>query len=358
MAKVLLLSQNVSHYNIHLFNKVSDFFSISVAYTHKDESIAEEVKFDKIKLPYFSLFDSIYFNLKLIKLCNRYDVVIIMPDMHYISYVLLPFLPKRRFKVISWGIGFRASYTLNFDVNRKHNFLDRIYKLILQNCDANIFYSTKAIEFWKNINLGPKIFVANNTVYLPLNLRDSNVKKELILFVGTLYKEKGIEKLLKAYSRALNSTNVEDFPKFVIIGTGPLLKEIKAFIFENNLENSILVLGAIYDEAELSKYFNKAIAFITPEQAGLSVLKSLFYGVPVVTSSVAITGGELYNIVHEHNGILLDHDEELYKIICRCYFERQYFLELGNNAKSYFDKNATFEIQLNNFIQAINSVLF
>lgn len=47
-------------------------------------------------------------------------------------------------------------------------------------------------------------------------------------------------------------------------------------------------MGGVYNDEELVSYFEKAIICIFPDQAGLSVLKSIGYGVPYVMHKDAI----------------------------------------------------------------------
>lgn len=84
---------------------------------------------------------------------------------------------------------------------------------------------------------------------------------------------------------------------------------------KNNMVGLIVFHGAIYDENVLAERFAQALLCISPTQGGLSVPKSMGYGVPFVTRKDSITGGEIYHITPGVNGIMYVKDEELTSVI-------------------------------------------
>ena len=110
--------------------------------------------------------------------------------------------------------------------------------------------------------------------------------------------------MIDAYHTALAKSTKSDFPKLMIVGSGSEEHTLKLKVCEYGLEDQIQFLGAIYKESELAKLFTESIICISPNQAGLSVLKSMGYGVPYVTHKDAITGGEILNIKNGENGIV------------------------------------------------------
>jgi len=86
---------------------------------------------------------------------------------------------------------------------------------------------------------------------------------------------------------------------------------------------------------QISKLFTKSLLCISPNQAGLSVLKSMGYGVPFVARENAITGGERLNIINNSNGILYNSQAELVDIISNSFLNKQEYIEMGRNAKEY-----------------------
>ena len=350
--KVLILQGEVSTYRVATYNIIADNFDVTVGYYDKDKSV-EECRFKKIKLDSYKLGPFICIK-SLRKFCKQFDVVIFMDDLHALSYCLLPFGP-RKFKTISWGFGLRASYTRLYDVDRCHTFLDKVSQVVNESCDAIIFYMEKAKEFWRgtSFDMG-KVFVAPNTTAVE-SIEIEPLRKKNLLFVGTLYEKKGIMALLQAYQSALCQSN--NLPMLHIVGDGVDAEKLKQYVSNNGLSNRVIFHGAIYDEKKLAQHFRDALLCISPHQAGLSVPKSMGYGVPFVTLRDAITGGEKYHITHGETGVFYEQDEDLVSIILDAASSPEKYVKLGVNAKAYYDNTATPKHMAQGAIDAINFVL-
>lgn len=177
-----------------------------------------------------------------------------------------------------------------------------------------VFYADYPVKKYSKMGIKPeKLFVANNTVQV---LPCESKEKDSLLFIGSLYKQKKIDVLLNAYLGAYYKNM--NIPKLIIIGEGAEKPVILDWIKKNNLENKILLAGGIYDDEILADYFASAIICISPDQAGLSVLKSMGYGVPYITHKDAITGGEIFNIHSGIDGLLMNDFGELESLILEC----------------------------------------
>lgn len=349
--KVLLLTGDLAHYRVPIYEIINKDYDLTVAYLGNDFSKGN-VSFAKVKLHSISIGSVTINGLSFFRLCTRFDVVIVTMNMHYISFALLPILFKiRKTKIISWSIGIRASYSHKFDLKRKKTSLDYLFYKINCQCDAVITYSKESIDFYDDYHVDKsRYFVAHNTVAVNCDTEPTEAKS-ILLFVGTLYKEKNIYELVHSYYEAY----MEDcsIPRLYIIGDGPEQEGLKKDITEKNLGEHILLCGRITDESVLKNYFIKSIICISPNQAGLSVLKSLGYGVPFVTRSDAITGGEILNVKDGYNGILYKKDGDLKDIILKTNSERDFFSRLGHNAYEYYHTYATPEIMAGGVTDAI-----
>lgn len=329
--RVLLLQPDLADYRVETYNYLADKYIFDVAYTIKDKT-KSKCKFNKIKLDVKNLGPFIWVR-GLNKLCKDYDAVIIMADLHYPQYCTMPFR-KHKFKLLSWGIGFRVSYSIPYLTKRKHVFMDGITQRVLDNCDANIFYMEKSKEFWENTSLDlKKCFVAPNTTTVVKIDFIPELKKNF-LFVGTLYKGKGIDLLLNAYKSLLETTFTDC--KLIIVGDGSERVNLEAFVRDNHLCEKVVFKGAIYDEQLLAKEFQQALLCISPTQGGLSCPKSMGYGVPFVVRKDAITGGEIYHTTSGVNGVFYDKDEDLLSIMRDAIDNPQKYIKMGELAKQYY----------------------
>lgn len=347
--KVLILYNKIFDYRIPIWNILAEQCDLTVAYCEGKDKSGCNFKRIALKEPY-RLGPFSFHKENIYKLAKQYDVVIALGNIKWPKYTSLAFR-KRKFKFATWSIGVSASYTKGYDAITRWDWIrDIFYKA----ADACIFYTDYAVK--KNLQRGfdPKrMFVANNTVeVLPLN---PNIAKDSLLFIGTLYRQKGLQLLLDAYSN-VNKMH-PDLPQLVIIGGGDEFEAIKEWIEFNNLEDKIHLLGPIYDKELKRSYFQKAIACISPNQAGLAVLESMGYGVPFITKQNAITGGEIFNITNGKTGILLNSDNELETVLHQIAEHPYRFEEMGKNARAYYTAHRTPEIMAQGILDAISSML-
>ena len=312
----------------------------------------EKVNFNIVKLPIRKYKRWIFHKTNIYKFCQDFDTVIVYGDLAWLKYICLPFRRNRSFKVIFWTIGVSASYDKKYDaISKWNNIRDFFYK----QADALVLYSNYPIQQYIKRGFNPKkLFVAPNTVEVLNDISNQEIEKDSLLFIGTLYLQKGISVLLENYKRAyLFNPNILPLN---IIGSGPEYKNIEVWIKENFLDHKIFLRGPIFDVKKKAAFFYKAFACISPIQAGLSVLESLGYGVPFVTMHDALTGGERLNIQNAVNGILLRDVSDLEHIILDISKNSSKYLEMGKNGREYYNKYRTPNHMADGLIDAINYV--
>ncbi|MFC2148539.1 glycosyltransferase [Bacteroidota bacterium] len=349
MKKVLVLYNRIWPYRIPIFSLLNKKYDLTVSYSI-DNDFKEDVDFKVKHLPGKQYSRFFIHNASLHEYCKNFDVVVGYGDIGWLSLMRLLFKKSRRYKIILWGIGVRASYESNY--GEKNNW-DRVRYFLMRRADSILFYSNDPIKIYLKQGFEKeKLHVANNTV--KVNEIKTHTKKNSILFIGTLYKQKQIYSLLDNYSKAKIQNSA--VPNLEIIGDGDEFSNIQEWIIKNNYENNVFLRGKIFDEDILCDYFSRALACISPGQAGLSVLKSMGYGVPYISKKNAITGGEIFNIENNVNGILYENNNELKDIILDITTNKDKYIKLGINAKKYYDDHRKPEDMANGIINAVEYV--
>lgn len=344
--KVLILQGTILHYRVPVYNKLAEKVDLTVVYSEGD--VPDNIAFKYQYIPTVKKHYKIH-KKNIYRMAQNYDVVICMFDFSYLYFRLLDILPHK-YKLIYWGIGVSAGYNERFDGDQS------IVKKTMghmKRADAMLFYSDYPVRKFEKMGLKrEKLFVANNTVAV---LPHKEKIKDTLLFIGSLYKQKKIDVLLESYWSAYQKNS--GIPNLILIGEGTERDSIQYWISEHGLNDKIQLTGGIYNDEELVSYFEKAIMCISPDQAGLSVLKSMGYGVPYVTHRNAITGGEIFNIRNGINGILLNDFHELEAVILESCSNTNKFIQMGHNAEKYYYENRTIEIMVDGFMQSINYVM-
>lgn len=350
--KVLILYNKLFHYRIPIFNLLASKYDLTVSYSYNtSEYVIAQCNFKTIFIPIFRFWKVTIHKKNILRLAKGYDVVIAYGDTAWLSFSSLALL-RRNFKLFFWTIGAPASY------NRRYGEANRLHYLITdffdKRADGLIVYSDRPVKMFKERGITSiPFFRAHNTVKVR-KIELNNTLKNKILFIGTLYMEKGLEILLDSYLEAYKVSR--SIPELLIIGGGDQYDSVNKWIDCKNLSDKIKLLGPIYSEEEKSNLFSQAIACISPLQAGLSVLESMGYGVPFITMKDAITGGEAFNIVHEKNGLRLDDVEQFKEVIIDISNNRCKYLEFGKNAYEYYWEYRKPEDMVQGLIDAIENV--
>ena len=211
-------------------------------------------------------------------------------------------------------------------------------KLLIMRAKGFLAVSIFAVEYFESLGVkADKIYrfgyfrnVANNNFpkYLGCGLNfwevEQTYKKVSLIFVGQLIERKGVINLLKAVK--IISESHKDF-HLTIIGTGELEPLLTNFIHENQLENTVNLLGVINSE-NIIDYIKKADLLILPsvfDGWGMVINEALQSYVPVLVSDKC-GAKELVN--HEQNGFIFQHNsvqslsENLQKFLNLSHVER------------------------------------
>lgn len=335
--KLLLLHEELKYYRVPTWNILTEKYDVTLGFVTKDLTGDQQCLFHKKKFEYYKLGP-----FKIIKgfkkFARQFDIIVATTNPFLLNFCFSPLI-CRKLPTVSWSIGFRCSYKNPYLVDRRHTIVDWYYKKVDELFDANIFYMEKAKEFWKGTNLNmKKVFIAPNTTEVE-QIDFIPVEKKNILFVGTLYKGKGLDLLISAFNEACHT--VRSISKLIIVGGGVMREELERYVKENNIEDKVEFTGPIFDEKILCKYFQQALLCVSPTQGGLTCPKSMGYGVPFVCRKDAITGGEIYHMTSGENGVMYENDSDLTDILIDAFSNPRKYIMMGERAREYYNRNAT-----------------
>lgn len=343
--KVFLLAKKVTPVRMEIYNQIAKQVDFTVGYT---VSVPNGAEFKTIKLEEKKILRFSYKKPKLRRFLKNYDVAILPMDYNMID-VDSCLLFKRPCKIITWGIGVPASYTVRYDDPKVKNRMP----FFVKRSDAVLFYTKYPIDKYTKLGYDRnKMFVAPNTT--PVNKLIRERERDSLLFVGSLYPAKKTEELISAY-KVLRDENLDLMP-LNIIGNGSEKEKLQKLVDEFNLQDKIFFRGEIYSDDELEKYYYGACAVVSPDQAGLSVLKTMGYGVAFVTTENAYTGGERLNIIDGETGVLMKHVEDLIDVLKDIHKNKEKYKKMGENAYDYYWENRRPDQMAQGFIDAINYV--
>jgi glycosyltransferase involved in cell wall biosynthesis len=334
--KVIILNPSIPDYRLPIFNLLGKSLKLTVGHSGKLRT-ENNLSFKQIYLKINKWGPFSFSSKNIHSLCKKFDVVISEGNIRYIDRNILILNPFRKYKWISWGIGVSASYNKKFDKDKR---LDWIRFFIFRRADAQVFYSNYPLEKYKAANFDSEsLFIANNTTEVKYNEKKQFFRNSL-LFVGTLYEQKKIFDLLEAYAIYIKQKSGKKL--FLnIVGDGIQFSIIKKWIEQQKLSKYIFLQGAVFDQGLLEKFFRSALACISPGQAGLSVLTSMGYGTPFITQKDAITGGEIFNVKNEENGILYSKKSELISILNDISKNTDKYILMGRKARAFYLKKRT-----------------
>jgi len=178
-----------------------------------------------------------------------------------------------------------------------------------------------------------KIVVKPNFVYSDPGMREG--KGEYVLFVGRLSPEKGVSTLLKAWQ------NLKGIP-LKIVGDGPLMEEVKAFVETHGLEK-IEILGQRSHEEALSLIKGSRFLIFPSEwyeTFGRVIIEAFACGVPVIASRL----GAMEEIVEdERTGLHFEpgNSEDLAAKVEWAWIHTKEMQEMGREARREYELKYT-----------------
>ena len=188
--------------------------------------------------------------------------------------------------------------SLFWDQKNNYSVLWRKYFITLINLGMNSSTQIVTTSNYSKNNL-IKIFRNNrniNFIYQSFNFHkttSSNYKtpENYLLHIGSFEKRKDLITLVKAFKLVKDdSLKLVLAGAQIINGSSEVLEEIKIFIFQNKLENKVILAGYVSKE-EASVLYKNALLYVFPsldEGFGIPILEALSFSLPVICSDIDI----------------------------------------------------------------------
>ena len=290
-----LIFSGLHHFALPSNIKVSFF---QIARTSSDRKNLGEVDTSYHRYPYRLLFDSSYDSIPKIELCrilfkqvaqSNADLIL-LPGYHLIEYwfmLLACILTGKRRAVFVDSTG-----------NDQRNSVWKYWlkRIFFSLCDGFFAYGERSRQYLLNFGVSPnKITTRCQAAALPHSysaeqaLHDRIARRKdgmpsSFLFVGLLSNGKGVDVLIRAFSRVRQRNKSASL---TIVGDGPRREELKALAASLNVADAISFPGAATID-QLADYYLNASCLILPSRSeawGLVVNEALSYGCPAIVSA-------------------------------------------------------------------------
>ena len=180
------------------------------------------------------------------------------------------------------------------------------------------------------------------------------VDKKVVLQVVRLSEIKKPDMLLYVAEKI---SAIRDDVIFVLIGGGEMYEEISQKISKLELTDSVLLLGPIYDEEELSYWFKSAKVFVIPTCIGLSAHHAFSYGLPIITDNDLINQASEFDVLFNGLNSLLYQSGDLNSLqskLIEILDDDSLQAFLSSNARHTVESIYSLDMKCKNYLEALN----
>jgi len=285
--------------------------------------------------------------LKCMRILKQKDIDIVhhmFPSVYNQSFSLLALTGKTRKHPFIVGPLSAHYYARPVDERTIMGLTSKLHRKTIQKSDAIITISQKVRKLYEGVVDNEKISViplgVDTDIFKPAGKRVNKDGYE-VLYVGYLYKLKGVEYLIK--SLALVARERRDV-KLRVVGEGPDKSRLEALARALNLEGRVLFEGFV-PHTEIVKCYQQCDIFCFPtlgEPFGKVVLEAMACGKPVIASNVA---GSAETIENEKTGFLTPpaQPQTLAKAILELIGDQQKMKRVGANARAVATQSYSWE---------------
>jgi glycosyltransferase involved in cell wall biosynthesis len=176
-----------------------------------------------------------------------------------------------------------------------------------------------------------------------------------VLFVGSLIQRKGLHFLVEAAKKIVKE---QPDTKFLIVGEGPLKKQLNVSIESSNLLGNFKFLGIVKDDL-LPSVYNCADVFVLPsiqEGQGIVLLEAQASGKPVVAFDV---GGVDEAVRNNETGLLVErgNSDALADGLIKFLSDKPLREKIGAKGRRFVMENFTWDISAQKMLKVYREAL-
>lgn len=227
------------------------------------------------------------------------------------------------------------------------HYLKKLMKRFIRRSDVTITPTQKVMDLMKSYNIDGHYEIIPTGIQLDKFKRENyeesrilELKKSLgiendfvYLFLGRISAEKSIDVLLDAYSQVAK----EQKSKFLIIGDGPAMSQLKDKVKKLKIEDRVIFTGFV-KWTEVGLYYQLGDVFLNAsvtETQGLTYIEALAASMPVIVKYDSC----LLEVIDEfNNGLFFRDNKELPLLLRQVYEVESLRTKLSENASKSIEK--------------------
>ena len=192
-------------------------------------------------------------------------------------------------------------------------------------------YTKELVNQYYNVESSKICIITNGTEVT--NYQESNLNSEQLVFSGAMYHHRGIDVLLESVSYIIKEKSKA---KFVLLGDGPEMDQLKKIVEEKNLENNVNFKGWV-DRKKIPSYLAKSSIGIGPLRSTevtkhalpIKVLEYMSAGLPIIAARNTLPE----DVLEEgKNGFFIDNSRELSEKILELLNNEELRKKMGKNS--------------------------
>lgn len=373
--KILFIHNSITWYRIPLFEELNKICNIRYLFTkvEKSNEIYRGIQYNnnfsdnidyKITENFLGLsIESIHEVIK-----GEYDVVLITVldtwDQIIEAFLCAIIAKLRRKKVVYfWERWDAPKNVLSMSKKFKFSFRKGLLRLLSNFVDTYIASGTKSKNYFESAGIEKsKIIVAFDSSQITeknekINIREKygiEKNKKIILYFGRIVEYKGLDILIRAFSRLDKLDN----SFLMICGDGDFKKECYELSQELNIKN-IAFTGMIKSN-DRNSYFEESDIFVLPnkfvngavEAWGLTINEAMEFGKPVISTNA--NGGAVDLIINKENGYVINQNDinELTSALYNIISDDELRIKMGNKSKELIKQKFNYKEMAKSFKEA------